>query len=118
MRTTALILAAIALGVLGCSHPDAPAPPRGPSAGTDSHVVQAYSLFGPASVKTTGAQCAGRVTLAQGTALVKDACFSGETNVVICTDATAPNPVMCASHQGSLAVAGTSGDVISYARVQ
>jgi hypothetical protein len=120
MRTAVFIFAVAALGALGCSRPDAPSPAAtGPGAAGGSHnVVQAYSMFGPATVKTMGALCAGRVTLAQGRAEVKGDCFSGDGNIVICTDATAPNPVMCAPRKGLLSVAGTAGDTISYARVQ
>ena len=78
----------------------------------------AQSLFGGSSITVTPNLCAGRVTLAQGSASVSDSCFTGDTNVVLCTDVTAANPVRCAPAKGALLVAGTGQDMISYARVK
>jgi hypothetical protein len=36
----------------------------------------------------------------------------------MCTDTTAANPVMCMPGNGFLTVAGTAGDIISYARIR
>jgi N-acetylglucosamine kinase-like BadF-type ATPase len=58
------------------------------------------------------------VQLAQGTAMVNDSCFTGDTNVVLCTDATAANAVECAAGKGKLTVAGTGSDLINYARAR
>jgi hypothetical protein len=62
--------------------------------------------------------CAGRVQLAQGTATVNDACFTGDTNVVLCTDASSASAVQCTASNGKLTLAGTAGDFINYARVR
>jgi hypothetical protein len=62
--------------------------------------------------------CAGRVQLAQGAATVNDACFTGDTNVVLCTDASSANAVQCTASNGKLTLAGTAGDFINYARVR
>ncbi|HUO05483.1 MAG TPA: hypothetical protein VMU16_09830 [Candidatus Binataceae bacterium] len=62
--------------------------------------------------------CAGQVALTGGTAALSDPCFTGNANVVLCTDTTAPNPVRCAASPGILGVTGTGGDVIAYARMK
>ena len=62
--------------------------------------------------------CAGRVQLAQGAATVNDACFTGDTNVVLCTDASSANAVRCTASNGKLTLAGNAGDLITYARVK
>lgn len=46
--------------------------------------------------------CAGRIALTQGSMTVRNLCFTGETNVVLCTDATAANPVKCSAELGAL----------------
>ena len=78
----------------------------------------ANSFFGGASVTAMVDECAGRVHLAQGAATINDSCFTGDTNVVLCTDATAANAVECAAGKGKLALAGTGTDLINYARVR
>jgi hypothetical protein len=78
----------------------------------------ANSFFGSANVYDYATVCAGRVALAQGAATVKDSCFTGDTNVVVCTDATAAMAVMCAADKGELRLAGNATDVINYARVR
>jgi hypothetical protein len=119
MRTIVLALALAAIGGAGCrSGGPPPPPPPHPGAGGDHQVINANAVFGNASVTALMLGCAGRTTLAQGVAVVNDGCFSGDTNVVLCTDASAPNPVMCAPHKGSLAVAGTGADTINYARIR
>ncbi len=62
--------------------------------------------------------CAGRVRLAQGAATVNDMCFTGDTNVVLCTDASSASAIQCTAGNGKLAVAGTGSDLINYARVR
>ena len=62
--------------------------------------------------------CAGRTTLEQGIATVKDECFTGDSNVVLCTDNSAPNPVKCSPGKGELRIGGTGSDAISYARLR
>jgi len=130
---SALLIASALVFATGCAHrPPPPAPalegapgpakqggPGVPQVG--SHEVRnlnAFSFFGSANIRTTVDSCAGKVRLQQGAAVVSDNCFTGDTNVVICTDTTAPNPVMCAPRRGELAVAGGGNDTISYARVQ
>ena len=81
-------------------------------------MVAANSFFGDVKVVATPDLCAGRVRLAQGAATVKDSCFTGDTNVVLCTDSTAANAVECAAANGKLALAGTGSDLINYARVR
>jgi hypothetical protein len=118
-------LSAIALIGSGCGHrPPRPGPPpmhAGPgseSSSGSSQVVAANSFFGDVKVIATPDLCAGRVRLAQGAATVSDSCFTGDTNVVLCTDSTAANAVECAAANGKLALAGTGSDLINYARVR
>jgi hypothetical protein len=80
--------------------------------------VWANSVFGSVDVRQTANLCAGRVQLAQGNATVNDACFSGDTNVVLCTDTSSANAVQCTAANGKLALAGTGSDLINYARVR
>jgi len=121
-RMVVILTALVAFGTIaasGCGSPAPPAPRHdagGPVA--DSRNIVAQSVFGAAHVEANLNQCAGRIELHQGAATVNDACFTGDTDVVVCTDASAPNPVMCAAHRGALTVAGTGTDTVSFARVQ
>jgi hypothetical protein len=87
-------------------------------AGKRSSDISAVGIFGGAAVNIAPTACAGRATLTQGSAQVKDECFTGDTNVVLCTDVTNVNPVRCAPEAGSLLVAGSGSDVIAYARMR
>ena len=51
-----------------------------------SRDIIANSFFGGVNVTAMDVSCAGRVQLAQGAATIKDTCFTGDTNVVLCTD--------------------------------
>jgi len=107
-----LILAPIAYRWLPHSNP----PPIGTLNGPSINVTNA---MGGANVNVViPIPCAGKVSLAQGSATVNDSCFTGDTNIVICSDVTAANPVRCAPEKGSLAVAGHATDTIAYARVK
>ncbi len=116
----ALGLSALIAGA-GCAprpHP-APPPPGGPGAASDeSRNIAATSIFGPATVTALTNLCAGRVRLAQGAATVNDMCFTGDTNVVLCTDASSASAIQCTAGNGKLALAGTGSDLINYARVR
>jgi len=79
---------------------------------------QASSIFGPAKATVYTIACGGRVALSQGAATVNDSCFTGDTDVVSCTDMTAPMPVMCTPNKGSLTIRGTGSDRVSYARLR
>ena len=83
-----------------------------------SRDIIANSFFGGVNVTAMDLVCAGRVQLAQGAATVKDACFTGDTNVVLCTDASSANAVQCAAANGKLELAGNGSDLINYARVR
>ena len=105
----------IALLGSGCGR----GPHSGPPGSTDeSRDINANSVFGSVDIRQMGAACAGRVQLNQGAASLNDSCFTGDTNVVLCTDASAANAVQCAAANGKLALAGTGSDLISYARVR
>ena len=80
--------------------------------------VWANSVFGSVHVTETTDLCAGRVQLAQGAATVNDTCFTGDTNVVLCTDTSSANAVQCTASNGKLALAGNGSDLINYARVR
>jgi len=62
--------------------------------------------------------CAGRVALSQGQATVRDDCFSGDTDVVICSDASTASPLRCSPGLGTLTIAGNGSDIVSYARIR
>jgi hypothetical protein len=115
-------LAVIGLAGSGCGggpHPGLPSV-HGDS-GTkynQSRDVIANSFFGGVNVTAMDLVCAGRVQLAQGAATIKDTCFTGDTNVVLCTDTSSANAVQCTAANGKLALAGTGSDLINYARVR
>jgi len=67
---------------------------------------------------SSGSNCAGQATLTGGAATVQNACFSGADNVVLCTDTTAVSAVRCTPALGTLAIAGSSSDVVAYARIR
>jgi hypothetical protein len=84
----------------------------------DVHGVWANSVFGSVDIKETTDLCAGHVQLAQGAATVNDACFTGDTNVVLCSDASSASAVQCSATNGKLVLAGNGSDQINYARVR
>ena len=86
-------------------------------AGCDSRNT-ARTVFGRASVENLEAICIGKITLTQGSAAVRDSCFSGETNIVLCTNESHPNPVRCKATTGMLTIESGAGDVIDYARIR
>ena len=86
-------------------------------AGCDSRNT-ARSVFGRADVHNLEAICAGKITLSQGSASVRDDCFSGDTNIVLCTNESHPNPVRCKATSGALTIEGGGEDVIDYARIR
>jgi len=125
MKTGTTILAALSLfGLLGSgcgrgSHPEGSRPPGEAGApSNDFHGVSANSVFGSVDIKETADLCAGRVRLEQGAANVNDTCFTGDTNVVLCTDTSSASAVQCTAANGKLALAGTGSDLINYARVR
>jgi hypothetical protein len=118
--TTAAVAIAILAGT-GCGHhPPPPGPPIGKAEAPDafSHNISSNSIFGSSRVTAQIDLCAGRVQLGQGVATLKDSCFTGDTNVVLCTDSTAANPVRCAAGPGQLEITGTGADMINYARIR
>jgi hypothetical protein len=123
MRDVIVVLAVTALiAGSGCGrgpHPGPPPHPGEPEAkSNDSHGIFANSVFGGVNVTALDEACAGRVRLEQGTATVKDTCFTGDTNVVLCTDASSASPIQCTASNGQLTLAGTGTDLINYARVR
>ena len=125
MKTRTTIVAALSLFALlgsGCGRGPRPEPPPRPgesgAAPKESRDIFANSVFGSVDVKETTNLCAGRVQLAQGNATVNDTCFTGDTNVVLCSDASSANAVQCAAANGKLTLAGNAGDLINYARVR
>jgi hypothetical protein len=78
----------------------------------------ASSVFGSANVHIQDTVCAGKIALSQGTASVQDKCFSGDTNIVLCTNESHPNPVRCKAVAGTLSIEGAGDDVIDYARIR
>lgn len=110
MRQVALIAAIAAILASGCLQvqPQPSVPPT---------TMSSWGPLGGFAV-SSGTTCAGHALLSAPTATVSDACFSGAADIVMCTDTTAPNPVMCSPADGYLSVAGTPGDTISYARLR
>jgi hypothetical protein len=78
----------------------------------------ASSVFGSANVHISETMCAGKIALTQGSASVRDNCFSGDTNVVLCTNESHPNPLRCKATGGVLTIEGSGDDVIDYARIR
>jgi hypothetical protein len=121
MRTAIVPLAMAGLTFAACqsrlphsARANAPAEVR-----VSNDVVNAFGIFGGAKVNIAAViLCAGRVPLANGTATVKDACFTGDTNIVVCTDTTTVSAVRCAPNAGALLVGGNNNDVIAYARMR
>jgi hypothetical protein len=125
MRASSTIVATLAVIALlgsGCGRGPRPEPPGRPresgAASKESRDVFANSVFGSVDVRETTNVCAGRVQLAQGNATVNDTCFTGDTNVVLCTDASSASAVQCAATNGKLVLAGNGSDQINYARVR
>jgi hypothetical protein len=121
MRHAVAALAIIALTLTACEG-HKPRPGSGsPGAKPDfnaSNNISANSFFGSVQIRSVPDLCAGHVQLAQGAAVVNDNCFTGDTNVVLCSDASAANPVRCAATNGKLNVAGAGSDSVSYARLR
>jgi hypothetical protein len=125
MKTGTTIVGALSLFALlgsGCGRGPRPEPPQHPgeagSKANQSRDIIANSFFGGVNVTAMDLVCAGRVQLAQGAATIKDTCFTGDTNVVLCTDASSANAVQCAASNGKLELAGNGSDLINYARVR
>jgi hypothetical protein len=104
------LFAVIALTTAGCLQVQ-PQPPVPPTTMTSWGPLGGFTM-------TSGPNCAGYSTLNSRETSVSAACFTGSDNIVMCTDATAPNPVMCMPGDGYLTISGTAGDNISYARVR
>ncbi len=118
MKHLALAFAMAAMLAAGCGHPPAPPPAKGEAGHTGNVIAASNSVFGPASTTVVTNVCAGQKQLAQGAATVDDSCFTGATNVVLCTDMSSVNPVRCTPGPSALAITGTGNDLISYARIK
>jgi hypothetical protein len=125
MKTGTTIVAALSLFALigfGCGRGPHPGPSLPPGAHgaepNNSRDILANSVFGGVNVTAMDLLCAGRVQLSQGAATIKDTCFTGDTNVVLCTDTSSASAVQCAASSGKLELAGTGSDLINYARVR
>jgi hypothetical protein len=119
MRHVAIALAMLAMMAAGCGRRAVPdASDSGRRDSSQHAIASANSVFGPASRTVVANVCAGQKQLAQGEATVGDACFTGATNVVLCTDMTSVSPVRCTPGPNSLTIAGTGNDLISYARIK
>ncbi len=112
MRTMIVPLLLVgALAATSCRSPQA-------VRGKESSDITATGIFGGAVVNVAPVACAGRIGLSGGAAEVKDACFTGDTNVVVCSDASTISPVRCAPHAGALSIGGSGSDVVAYARMR
>jgi hypothetical protein len=123
MRPIVVVIVLSGILAQACQHP-APPPGKEPvkpgerTAVTASNNISANSLFGPVQITAIQNMCAGQIKLAQGSATVKDSCFTGDTNIVLCTDSTAVSAIRCAPGVGNLQVTGTGDDLINYARIR
>ena len=99
-----------ALALSGCLNV-APQPPL------PSTTMSSWGPYGGFSM-ASGAICSGHALLTGGGASVNDPCFTGDDNIVMCTDTTSPSAVRCAPGAGVLNLQGTPGDTIAYARVR
>jgi hypothetical protein len=82
-----VIVAALIVGASlaqACQHPTSP-PGKEPikpgekTAWNASNNISANSLFGRVQITAMQNMCAGRIQLEQGSATVRDACFTGDT---------------------------------------
>ncbi|HTT76618.1 MAG TPA: hypothetical protein VMF50_11660 [Candidatus Binataceae bacterium] len=112
MRSIPLSTTALSLLLAVCGCVQVPAPPAVPPASVTS--------WGPLGgfAMSSGTTCSGHVLLNGRTATTTDQCFSGPADIVLCTDTTAANPVMCTPASGYLVIGGTPGDTIAYARIR
>ena len=122
MRVFVVTIAVLASLAAGCGRPHGGpadvAPHHGDATPPFMHDLNSFAMFGASNINIVAVPCAARAQLQQGSAVVKDKCFTGDTNVVLCTDVSAPNPVMCAPHAGELAIAGAANDTVSWARIR
>ncbi len=110
MRIAVILLALGGLMAAGCLTLPSPPPPA----------PATMTAWGPGGgfVMNYGANCAGKVSLTNGSATVNDPCFTGDDNVVLCSDNSGANAVRCTVAPGSLQLSGSGNDVIAYARVK
>ena len=80
--------------------------------------ISVATSMGGSNVMVNTWLCAGKVPLTQGAASVNDTCFTGDTNIVICSDASSANAARCTPGKGSLTIEGHANDVIAYARIK
>ncbi len=124
MDTKRLILYLAAIVVLGpmlltpIIARSVPHPTPAPIGTVNGPAVSVANSFGGSNVNINTILCAGRVALRQGSATVNDACFTGDSNIVICSDMSSPSGVRCEPGKGSLAVEGHADDTVAYARVK
>lgn len=112
MRRLVIAFALAALLIAGCRHG------MGLGEGGGSRDMTALGLFGGANINVNQYLCAGRAVLSNGAAAVKDSCFTGDSDVVLCSDMTNANPVRCTPAAGELSIGGSGNDVIAYVRVK
>ena len=108
----AIVVLAPLIFVIATQHQPAPiGTVTGPS-------VYWSNSFGGGNLQVFANLCAGKVRLTQGSATLSDSCFTGDTNIVICSDITSPNPARCAPGKGTLIVEGHANDEIAFARMK
>ena len=108
----AIVVLAPLIFVIATQHQPAPiGTVTGPS-------VYWSNSFGGGNLQVFANLCAGKVRLTQGSATLSDSCFTGDTNIVICSNITSVNPVRCAPGKGTLIVEGHGNDEIAFARMR
>jgi hypothetical protein len=107
MRHLILLLAMLLTGCFQLQSPPTPPPTT----------ISSWSPLGGFSM-SSGASCAGHAILIAGSATINDPCFTGSSNVVLCTDTTSAAAVACSPGSGILTITGTRDDSVAYARVR
>ncbi|MGH7864549.1 MAG: hypothetical protein ACREQB_06140 [Candidatus Binataceae bacterium] len=110
------LIAAVAGALLlaACGSPEVPVAPAKDS----DKSIHAWGIFGAGNVHIEGSRCKGRATLQNGAVTVNDDCFTGDTNIVVCTNVSSTAGVKCTPAKGQLRIEGTGGDTVAYALIE
>ena len=65
-----------------------------------------------------GSRCKGRATLQNGAAIVNDDCFTGDTDIVLCTNVSSTAGVKGTPEKGVLRIEGSGSDRVAFALIE